>query len=335
MANRAPIYEVDPEMNDEFELGYESSGSAELSTVSLSNSVNEYLIENGRRYHSYFGTDKNPLPTDEIEQDRLDMHHEAMLLMQGGAMHLAPVEDPQRILDVGTGTGIWAIEMADRHPKAKVIGIDLSPIQPKWVPPNCHFRVDDAEYDWDFKHDYFDFIYMRNLAQGISNWPRLLQQAYRSTKPGGYAEIADVGCEVFSDESVLPDAHPVKRFFTCLEEAMCRIGRPPQMEQSMRKYLEDAGFVDVVIKTMKQPLGPWPQEQRMREIGSLMYLNCETGFHAYGMAAFTRVLGMTTEEADTLCTESSRSIRERTTRVYNLFHVAYGRKPRTSNLRCG
>jgi len=44
-------------------------------------------------------------------------------------------------MDVGTGTGIWAIDMADRFPNAQVKGIDLSPIQPNWVPPNWFVPV--------------------------------------------------------------------------------------------------------------------------------------------------------------------------------------------------
>jgi ubiquinone/menaquinone biosynthesis C-methylase UbiE len=28
-------------------------------------------------------------------------------------LHLAPLENPQRILDLGTGTGIWAMDMAE------------------------------------------------------------------------------------------------------------------------------------------------------------------------------------------------------------------------------
>ncbi|KAI9728041.1 MAG: hypothetical protein M1834_007855 [Cirrosporium novae-zelandiae] len=45
--------------------------------------------------------------------------------------HLAPLrKDVQNVLDVATGTGIWAIEIADKYPSAKVIGIDLSPMQP-------------------------------------------------------------------------------------------------------------------------------------------------------------------------------------------------------------
>ena len=42
------------------------------------------------------------------------MTHHMMTLAAGGKLHLAPIGDnPQRILDVGTGTGIWAIEMGN------------------------------------------------------------------------------------------------------------------------------------------------------------------------------------------------------------------------------
>lgn len=44
--------------------------------------------------------------------------------------------------------GKRCIEMADEYPSAQVLGIDLSPEQPTWVPPNCKFEVDDFELEW-------------------------------------------------------------------------------------------------------------------------------------------------------------------------------------------
>ena len=52
--------------------------------------------------------------------------------MLGGKTHLAPIKKPKRILDVGTGTGSWAIDIAEEFPDAEIIGNDLSPIQPVW-----------------------------------------------------------------------------------------------------------------------------------------------------------------------------------------------------------
>ena len=60
------------------------------------------------------------------------MYHHVFRLFLGGELHTAPLESPRKILDLGTGTGAWAIDMADIYPEAEVIGNDLSPIQPKW-----------------------------------------------------------------------------------------------------------------------------------------------------------------------------------------------------------
>lgn len=109
-----------------------SDTSSTSLTASLSSSVKDYVFENGRRYHKY-REGQYLFPNDETEQDRLDMVHHIFLLILGGKLASAPIpESPQRILDIGTGTGIWAIDMADEFPSAQVIGNDLSPIQPRW-----------------------------------------------------------------------------------------------------------------------------------------------------------------------------------------------------------
>jgi hypothetical protein len=71
----------------------------------------------------------------------------------------------------------WAIEFADEHPSAAVLGIDLSPIQPANVPVNCSFRVDNLESDW-IPEEKFDFIHSRAMIGAIKAWPRFLSQAF-------------------------------------------------------------------------------------------------------------------------------------------------------------
>jgi len=50
------------------------------------------------------------LPNDEREQDRLDLQHHSFRVMLNGKLHLAPIKGANRVLDLATGTGIWAIE---------------------------------------------------------------------------------------------------------------------------------------------------------------------------------------------------------------------------------
>lgn len=109
-------------------------------TTSLSSSAFDYRYELGRRYHSY-RQGRHFLPNDEQEQDRMDLTHAEMMLLLDNNLYFAPIINPQRVIDLGTGTGIWAIDFADIHSESQVIGNDLSPIQPGHVGTDEERRI--------------------------------------------------------------------------------------------------------------------------------------------------------------------------------------------------
>jgi ubiquinone/menaquinone biosynthesis C-methylase UbiE len=119
------------------------------------------------------------------------MFHHLFGILLGGRLHLAPLDNPQRILDIGTGTGIWALDIAAEFPSAEVIGTDLSPIQPLWVLPNVQFIVEDAESEWVYAENSFDYIHSRCMMGSIKDWDKLLEQAFFCLRPGGYIESAE------------------------------------------------------------------------------------------------------------------------------------------------
>lgn len=63
------------------------------------------------------------------------------------------------------------------YPSASIIGVDLSPIQPAWVPPNLKFIVDDFSDEWAYPQNYFDLIHMRHIIPHIQDLPALFKQA--------------------------------------------------------------------------------------------------------------------------------------------------------------
>jgi tRNA G46 methylase TrmB len=78
------------------------------------------------------------------EAIRLENQHRLCYTILGDNLYLPNIQinENAKILDLGTSSGIWAIEMATKFPKATVIGIDISPQQTgQPVPPNCTFMV--------------------------------------------------------------------------------------------------------------------------------------------------------------------------------------------------
>lgn len=120
------------------------------------------------------------MPNDSAEHERLELQHRAMFLAAGGQLFYAPVAKPQNVLDLGTGIGIWAIDVADAHPEALVTGVDLSPIQPSLSPPNTKWEIDDVEDDWTWPPDHFDLIYSQFMLSGsIADFKKYFRQAFR------------------------------------------------------------------------------------------------------------------------------------------------------------
>jgi len=166
--------EADDYANDP---GLEENGS---STTSIASSILKFREENGRTYHAYKeGT--YLFPNDNAENNRLDLQHHLFNLTFNGKLFTAPIAKEKQlhnVLDIGTGTGIWAIDFADEYPESQVLGVDLSPIQPSLLPPNVTFQVDDLEEPWTFSKS-FDFIYSRMMSGAIANWPRLFEQSFK------------------------------------------------------------------------------------------------------------------------------------------------------------
>jgi hypothetical protein len=54
----------------------------------------------------------------------------------------------------------------------------------------------------------------------------------------------------------------------------------------------------------------------MKKIGVLNWAQGETAFHAYGMAPLTRILNMTSEEADKLCCDAANTTKDKNTHLY-------------------
>ncbi|KAH6969522.1 S-adenosyl-L-methionine-dependent methyltransferase [Fusarium avenaceum] len=302
-----------------------ASTSRRSSSTSISSSILEHTYENGRRYHRY-RHGRYPLPNDEAEQNREDMLHAMMLEATDGRYFYAPLgENPQRIADLGTGTGIWAIEMGERYPSAEVLGLDLSPIQPTWVPPNVKFLIDDIEDEW-LNGDDFDFVHLRNMIPILKSPVLLLKQIYTNMKPGAWVELQDVDGQVHTDDDSIPEDWPLKRFTEIILQAFALYETNAHAAVFGGQYLAEAGFVNIKHNFIKLPYGTWPKDKVMRLVGMYYRTACEEFFPAIGNLHFPQ-LGWEKTEMELFFAECRQSMRDPKVHAYGKMHFWSGQKP--------
>lgn len=107
------------------DAGYETA-SLRSGSPSLSLSARDYRFENGRRYHR-FREGRYNFPNDESEQEREDLKHSMMVNLCQTLLFAPLPGNPEEILDLGTGTGTWAID-------SEFILIILPQIRAGWAP---------------------------------------------------------------------------------------------------------------------------------------------------------------------------------------------------------
>ncbi|KAL0263082.1 hypothetical protein SLS55_002058 [Diplodia seriata] len=323
--NPAPQHIEADDVADETDSSYDSDLP---STSSLSSSITDYEYENGRRYHS-FKKDSSVYfaPNDEDENDRLDLVHHMITLRLGGRLHLAPIKkDVQEILDLGTGTGIWAIQMGDEYESARILGNDLSPIQPAFVPPNVHIEIDDIEDAWTHTRK-FDFIHARYLLGAIRDWPGLIAKSRAALKPGGWLELQDFTMQVYATDGSLPKDSYLTRYLEETLEGMKGMGVEPEPGAKLKGWVEAAGFENVRVERFAFPVGRWPKDGMLKQVGLFNLANFADGLEGFSMRILTGLRGWKKEEVEVHVAELRKELKNRAIHPQHDMYVVYGQKP--------
>ncbi|KAF5682476.1 mRNA 3 end-processing YTH1 [Fusarium circinatum] len=127
-------------------------------------------------------------------------------------------------------------DFADQYPNAEVIGTDLSPIQPDWVPPNVRFELEDVT---------------------------------------SFVESVKVNPTFFSDDETASDVTAVQTWNKLFREASKAFGRSFCEIEGDSELLAAAGFVDVQVNDFKVPVGGWAKDSKLRQVGQFLRATME------------------------------------------------------------
>ncbi|KAH8646145.1 S-adenosyl-L-methionine-dependent methyltransferase [Xylariales sp. PMI_506] len=280
----------------------------------------------GRTYHGY-KEGKYFLPNDAAEQDRLDFQYAALKLLMGGKLFFAPVTDPKHALDVATGTGIWAVELAEQFPACQITGTDLSSIQPGNAPPNVVFVKDDAEEDWLFLHQ-FDFVHLRLVTFCFNDPRKVMREAFKSMNSGAWLEYQDADISnIYLDGKKAESDRAFPRYTkTLIEGAKILVGRDVAVVPKYKEWMEEVGFINVQEQKLMLPANPWSEDPTERLVGTYIQRNYING----ALQAPWKMLRAATasdEEAEQLIARTKEELLNTENRYHITLHIVYGQKP--------
>lgn len=285
--------------------------------------IYDFVKVHGRTFHRY-REGKYPLPNDAMEQERLDFQHQFMLILLNGKLHLAPIKEPRLVLDVGTGTGIWAIDFANEYPSASVIGTDLSPIQPALVPLNCQFEIDDAEDEWLYTKN-FDYIHMRGMMTCFSDPRSVMQSAFEHCAPGGYVEMQDGMFPLKCHDDTL-EGTALDEWAKACTEAGARTGRRWDNAVRYKQWMIELGFVDVKEKVFEVPTNTWPMGRKAKELGRWFQYNVLDGLSA-SKVLLAKAMGWPVAKVELLLMEVRNDLKNKDVHAYMQMSVLHPLSP--------
>ncbi|KAI0804353.1 methyltransferase LaeA [Xylaria sp. FL0064] len=297
-----------------------------------------YTYRWGRHYGT-FKQGRNLFPCDDIECDRLDIMHKFFLTarehevssFRGLYTHRLP--DRPRILDLGCGTGIWAIDTADRlggQGNYYIEGWDLNLTQPEAIPPSLYFFRRDIEDPWQrVEPNSFDLIHMRSLNGSIEDWPRLYRQAFEHLKPGsGLIEQVELDWRPQADGDPRPlAASKLAEWSHKVHQGFARAGKRLDMDPNTKTILEEIGFVDVEHKKIPIAFNPWPEDEHKKEVARWFNLGLTQGLDGFTFEAVIHWLNYPEQEVRELIERVKEDICRREWRTYCTLHIYVARRP--------
>ncbi|OJD21863.1 hypothetical protein ACJ73_06793 [Blastomyces percursus] len=271
-------------------------------------------------------------PNDETAQEALDLAHHGYMLLKEQKLYLAPINKPQKVLDVGTGTGIWAIDFADQHPEAMST---TQPSTPGPSPPTLSITSTSARPlrlhpRLDRLHETVPHLPQARRLSGSKQCLRLARERRRLHPRRREIYPPPVGPAVRrvrrahgQDDD---EKYTLRQWGRLFGECGERTGKTTTISENQRGVMVGAGFEAVEETRFKLVVGLWPKDPALKQVGHYHQLECLQACEGWALALLTRVIKWDVEEVQVLLANFRASVKDKSIHSYTPVSVVVGRK---------
>jgi SAM-dependent methyltransferase len=188
--------------------------------------------------------------TEPREQERLAGLNR---LTNAAFVEFLKVERGIRVLEVGSGLGILAADVARAAAGVTVIGVERSPeqIAAARLAPNVTYVQGDA-HELAFPDASFDLVYGRYILEHVQDPARVVREMARVVRPGGRVAACENDISLFRVDPPCPTFDAV---WTAFQEYQARLGGDARVGRRLHRLFRGAGLDPVELSV--QPDVHW------------------------------------------------------------------------------
>ena len=162
-----------------------------------------------------------------------------------------------------------------------------------------------------------DYIHTRILLGCFEDFREIIKKSFRYLKPGGFMESQEYMPTVYCDDGTMDSSYAFAEWTATQDKAAMILGRPLRIANKLKRWYEQAGFVDVHEEIYKLPVNSWPKDPQFKMLGRFTESNLLDGLQAFSLQMFQKGLGWTKDEIEVYLVHVRKAISDRNVHAYH------------------
>lgn len=162
-----------------------------------------------------------------------------------------------------------------------------------------------------------DYIHTRVLLGCFNDFREIIRKGYANLKPGGWMESQEYFSTVYCDDDTMRPDYAFAEWTRTWDKAAMALGKPLRIANKLKRWYEQAGFVDVHEEIFKLPINTWPKDPYFKMLGKYSTWNLQDGLQAMSLVMFREGLQWTKDEIEVYLAEVRKAIADRNVHAYH------------------